>query len=58
MVKSMVESCVYVIVMTNTSKGVLEKDYGIPRHKIEVIPHGTHLVSNNDKAISQREIWI
>jgi hypothetical protein len=37
--------------MTETSRGVLEQDYGIPWQKIEVIAHGTHLVSNNDKAI-------
>ncbi|MFA6923486.1 MAG: glycosyltransferase [Bacteroidales bacterium] len=49
MVKGLVAACKSVIVMTNTSKGVLEQDYGIPPEKIEVIAHGTHLVSNNDK---------
>jgi glycosyltransferase involved in cell wall biosynthesis len=51
MVKSIASACVSVIVMTNTSKGMLEQDYGIPLDKIEVIAHGTHLVSNNGKAI-------
>ena len=35
--------------MTNTSKIVLNQHYGISLQKIEVIAHGTHLVSNNDK---------
>lgn len=49
MVKSIAAACKSVIVMTNTSKGVLEQDYGIPVEKIEVIAHGVHLVSNNSK---------
>lgn len=48
-VKSIAAACKSVIVMTNTSKGVLEHDYGIPVEKIEVIAHGVHLVSNNSK---------
>ena len=50
MVGNIAAACISIIVMTNTSKGVLEQDYGIPQEKIEVIPHGTHLVSNNSKA--------
>jgi len=50
MVKNIAAACKSVVVMTNTSKGVLEQDYAIPHEKIEVIPHGTHLVSNNSKA--------
>ena len=38
-----------VIVMTQTSANILVKDYDVPRGKIEVIPHGTHLVSYEDK---------
>ena len=49
MVKSIAAACKSVIVMTNTSKGVLEQDYEIPVEKIEVIAHGVHLVSNNSK---------
>ncbi|KAF0131655.1 MAG: group 1 glycosyl transferase [Bacteroidetes bacterium] len=47
---NIVEACNSVIVMTYASKAVLEQDYGIPSEKIEVIAHGTHLVSNNSKA--------
>ncbi|MDD5570544.1 MAG: glycosyltransferase [Bacteroidales bacterium] len=55
MVKNMVAACKSVIVMTNTSKGVLEQDYGIPQEKIEVIAHGTHLVSNNNKTYLKKK---
>jgi glycosyltransferase involved in cell wall biosynthesis len=50
MVSNIAAACISIVVMTNTSKGVLTQDYGIPQEKIEVIPHGTHLVSNNSKA--------
>ena len=40
-----------VIVMTQTSAQILEKDYGINNDKVEVIPHGTHLVSYEDKSL-------
>ena len=38
-----------IIVMTNSSAGILTSDYGIPREKITVIPHGTHLIAHLDK---------
>ena len=38
-----------IIVMTNSSAGILTSDYGIPAEKITVIPHGTHLVPHLDK---------
>ncbi|MGA2822272.1 MAG: glycosyltransferase [Bacteroidales bacterium] len=36
--------CRSIIVMTHNSAGILTTDYGIPRQKISVIAHGTHLV--------------
>jgi glycosyltransferase involved in cell wall biosynthesis len=33
-----------IIVMTESSGSILEKDYGVSSNKIEVIHHGTHLV--------------
>lgn len=33
-----------VIVMTETSSEILQKEYGVPAEKIQVIHHGTHLV--------------
>lgn len=44
MVKNIVAACKSIIVMTNTSAQILKKDYGVATQKIEVIPHGTHLV--------------
>ena len=38
-----------VIVMTNGSAKILEKDYAINANKIEIIAHGTHLVEHADK---------
>lgn len=38
-----------IIVMTHASKNVLTGDYGVPKEKITVIPHGTHLVPHTDK---------
>jgi glycosyltransferase involved in cell wall biosynthesis len=40
-----------VIVMTKSSKKILVSNYLIPLKKIEVIPHGTHLVSHEDEEI-------
>ena len=43
------KECQSIIVMTKASKNILVRDYNISADKIEVIAHGTHLVSNNDK---------
>ncbi len=37
-------ACRSIIVMTNTSAEILTNDYNVPRQKISVIAHGTHLV--------------
>jgi len=55
MVRDLAAACTSVIVMTNTSKGVLEQDYAISPQKIEVIAHGTHLVSNTNKAVLKKK---
>jgi glycosyltransferase involved in cell wall biosynthesis len=39
----------YIVVMTHLSSKLLTNDYGIPSNKIEVIPHGTHLVHHLDR---------
>ncbi|NGF76836.1 glycosyltransferase [Fluviicola sp. SGL-29] len=39
-----------IVVMTNYSLQILVRDYKIPKDKITVIPHGTHLVAHPDKA--------
>jgi glycosyltransferase involved in cell wall biosynthesis len=40
-----------IIVMTKTSEIILENDYQIAKEKINIIPHGTHLVEHLDKDI-------
>lgn len=37
------------VVMTNSSSKILQKDYGVSKDKITVIPHGTHLVEHSNK---------
>lgn len=39
------------IVMTNNSAKLLHQDYGIAMDKINVIPHGTHLVKHTNKEV-------
>lgn len=43
-VKSLSNFCRDIIVMTHGSEKILEEDYNIPKEKIKIIPHGTHLV--------------
>jgi glycosyltransferase involved in cell wall biosynthesis len=40
-----------IIVMTQTSSEILKSDYGIDKSKIDVIPHGTHLVTHLNKSV-------
>ena len=40
-----------LIVMTHSSKGLLEKYYGIDPEKVSVIAHGTHLVKKRDQEL-------
>lgn len=41
--------CKSIIVMTHNSANILTNDYGIPKQKISVIAHGTHLVLHLNK---------
>jgi glycosyltransferase involved in cell wall biosynthesis len=38
-----------LIVMTQSSAQILQNDYAIPEEKINVIPHGTHLLEHTNK---------
>ncbi|MFM2360261.1 MAG: hypothetical protein RLY16_2254 [Bacteroidota bacterium] len=40
-----------IIVMTQTSKKILQIDYQIPASKISIIPHGTHLMAHQEKSV-------
>lgn len=44
-----------VVVMTNYSSQLLTHDYKIPKYKIKIIPHGTHLVVHSDKTALKEE---
>lgn len=48
-VRRMAAASSAVIVMTNNAEKVLRETYEIPAHKINVIPHGTHLVKHKPK---------
>jgi len=48
-VQKITAACKSIIVMTNTSAEILIQDYNVASKKIEVIPHGTHLVSRLNK---------
>lgn len=48
-VRLIAKACSAIIVMTNHSSGILQQEYGISGDKIHIIPHGTHLVAQQDK---------
>ena len=50
-VRKMAKACDSIIVMTNNSEEILINDYQIVKNKINVIPHGTHLVPHLDKLL-------
>lgn len=49
-IRLMASHCQSIVVMTNTSAKILKEEYYIATEKIEVIPHGTHLVQHVDKS--------
>lgn len=48
-VRSITAACRAVVVMTNNSAKLLINNYDVPKEKITVIAHGTHLVSHLKK---------
>jgi glycosyltransferase involved in cell wall biosynthesis len=50
-VKNIVSACEAVIVMTDNAEQLLVNEYGIPKSKVCIIPHGTHLVPHLDKEV-------
>ena len=48
-VQHIAAACDSIIVMTNTSAGILSRDYDVKEQKINVIAHGTHLVPRLSK---------
>ena len=54
-VKRIADSCVSIVVMTNHSANILIRDYEIPKQKITVIAHGTHLVLHLSEAFLKQK---
>ncbi|MGB7395121.1 MAG: glycosyltransferase [Pricia sp.] len=50
-VEDIAELCSGIIVMTQTSKEILTGDYQVDAGIVEVIPHGTHLVSYENRDV-------
>lgn len=48
-VQQMASACCMIVVMTKTSALLLQQQYEIASERITIIPHGTHLVSHQDK---------
>ncbi len=56
-VQQIAAACATIIVMTHNSRGILTNDYKVPREKISVIAHGTHLVSFvSDEILKQKYV--
>ncbi len=54
-VKYIVAACKSIVVMTNNSAKILMNEYDVPKEKITVIPHGTHLVLHLDKIFLKKK---
>jgi len=50
-VQHLARSCESILVMTQNSAHILQRDYDIPKKQINVIEHGTHLVLHLDKDV-------
>jgi glycosyltransferase involved in cell wall biosynthesis len=50
-VRHIAAACASMIVMTQNSAQILAHDYGVSGDKINVIPHGTHLVKHLNKDV-------
>jgi glycosyltransferase involved in cell wall biosynthesis len=57
-IKAIVNSCKSVIVMTHNSAEILIKYYRIPRGKITIIAHGTHLVPHTGKHLLKQKFGL
>ena len=54
-INSIAVVCESIIVMTHNSADILMNDYGLPKQKIVVIAHGTHLVPHVSKEFLKRK---
>jgi glycosyltransferase involved in cell wall biosynthesis len=54
-VRLIADACISIVVMTKYSARILQDSYDIPRQKISVIPHGTHLVPHLNKDLLKKK---
>lgn len=54
-INKIIDICQSIIVMTKSSANILIEDYQIPKEKINIIAHGTHLVSHLGKPYLKRK---
>ena len=57
-IKSIASSCESIIVMTHDSAKILIYDYDLPKNKISVIAHGTHLVPHLNRESLKKKYGI
>lgn len=57
-VQSIADHSSQLIVMTEHSAILLENEYAIDAKKIEIIPHGTHLISIQDKDVLKTKFFL
>lgn len=56
--QQIVGACAAIIVMTRHSSNILQLEYGIQEDKINVIPHGTHLVAQQDRKMLKEKYGV
>ncbi len=50
-VRRLAAICAAIVVLTKSSANLLINQYQIPKEKVKIIPHGTHLVSHGNKEL-------
>lgn len=58
MVQALAAKAREVIVLTERSAEILDRTYGIPSAKVQVIPHGTHVIANGDTSVMKRKLGL
>jgi glycosyltransferase involved in cell wall biosynthesis len=54
-IRAIAAICESIVVMTNTSADILSSEYEVPKQKISVIAHGTHLVKHlSEKLLKEK----
>jgi len=50
-VNKIMQHCSAVVVMTQNAADILARDYEVPSDKVDIIPHGVHLVPHSNKKL-------